>query len=528
MSPTSRACLTAWSKTLDTSELNKAFYKELANWYFWARTQVDFPKGGGEDEAQRNATALILLVTRLIFVWFLKEKGLAPDVLFHENRLHDILTDLEDNSSSYYKAILQNLFFATLNTEMHDPKTPRRFRSKNEAGRDGHRLVHTVYRYADLFRDPDATLRLFADIPFLNGGLFECLDRDLDAQDFARDPALRERATLEGRTSWVLRVDGFSDRTDNPLAVPNRLFFCEECWVDLNETFGTNNRRYKVRGLIDLFQRYKFTVEENTPVEEEVALDPELLGKVFENLLAANNPETGVTARKQTGSFYTPREIVDYMVDESLIAYLMGKLDPDRTEDQADLEARLRHLLAYTVEPHRFTEAEVVCLIAAIDDLEVTGPCLRFRRLSDGHATQAGLRAGQARPENTRWRELQRRKALSDTEDAYRIGEQGERQRRLLDIEEAFERNSSDYGRKLYLIENCIYGVDIQPIAVQIAKLRFFISLVVDQTVDDKRPNRGIRPLPNLETKFVAANTLIGIARPAWKRRKSPRRCRLM
>ena len=98
----------------------------------------------------------------------------------------------------------------------------------------------------------------------------------------------------------------------------------------------------------------------------------------------------------------------------------------------------------------------------------------------------------------------------------------------MLDIEEAFERNSSDYGRKLYLIENCIYGVDIQPIAVQIAKLRFFISLVVDQTVDDKRPNRGIRPLPNLETKFVAANTLIGIARPAWKRRKSPRRCRLM
>ena len=324
--------LAAWSKTLDTSELNKAFYKELANWYFWAQTQVAFPKGGGEDETQRNATALILLVTRLIFVWFLKEKGLAPDVLFHENRLHDILSDLEAASSSYYKAILQNLFFATLNTEMHDPKTPRRFRSKNDAGRDGHRLVHTVYRYADLFRDPDAALRLFADIPFLNGGLFECLDRDLDAQDFARDPALRERATLEGRTSWVLRVDGFSDRTDNPLAVPNRLFFCDACEVDLNEWYGTNNRHYKVRGLIDLFQRYKFTVEENTPVEEEVALDPELLGKVFENLLAAYNPETGVTARKQTGSFYTPREIVDYMVDESLIARLMGKLDPDGTD----------------------------------------------------------------------------------------------------------------------------------------------------------------------------------------------------
>lgn len=66
---------------------------------------------------------------------------------------------------------------------------------------------------------------------------------------------------------------------------------------------------------------YKFTVAENTPIEEEIALDPELLGKVFENLLASYNPETQTTARKQTGSFYTPREIVNYMVDETLLAW---------------------------------------------------------------------------------------------------------------------------------------------------------------------------------------------------------------
>ena len=83
----------------------------------------------------------------------------------------------------------------------------------------------------------------------------------------------------------------------------------------------------------------------------------------------------------------------------------------------------------------------------------------------------------------------------------------------IVSINEAFERNELDYGRKLYLIENCIYGVDIQPIAVQIAKLRFFISLIVDQQIDDAQQNRGVRPLPNLETKFVAANTLIGVER---------------
>jgi len=78
-------------------------------------------------------------------------------------------------------------------------------------------------------------------------------------------------------------------------------------------------------------------------------------------------------------------------------------------------------------------------------------------------------------------------------------------------LERAFARNGLDYGRKLFLIQNCIYGVDIQAIAVQIAKLRFFISLIIDQQEDQDETNRGILPLPNLETKFVAANSLIGV-----------------
>src|SRR5439155_9737858 len=110
-------------------------------------------------------------------------------------------------------------------------------------------------------------------------------------------------------------------------------------------------------------------------------------------------------------------------------------------------------------------------------------------------------------PHNERWKEQQVAKA-SEIEDHIA------RDVAIAAIEQAFARNELDYGRKLYLIENCIYGVDIQPIAVQIAKMRFFISLVVDQKIDDTRPNRGVRPLPNLETKFVAANTLIGISRP--------------
>ena len=81
-------------------------------------------------------------------------------------------------------------------------------------------------------------------------------------------------------------------------------------------------------GLFPLFRHYKFTVEENTPLDREVALDPELLGRVFENLLASYNPETRETARKASGSYYTPRQVVDYMVQEVLTEALAARTEP--------------------------------------------------------------------------------------------------------------------------------------------------------------------------------------------------------
>ena len=117
-------------------------------------------------------------------------------------------------------------------------------------------------------------------------------------------------------------------------------------------------------------------------------------------------------------------------------------------------------------------------------------------------------------PTNEMWKEFMIDIAIEQSRKAFNAEEEEERKARLADIEEAFNRhvNDPDYARKLYLIENCIYGVDIQPIAVQISKLRFFISLMVDQKPsNDAAHNFGIRPLPNLESKFVAANTLIPV-----------------
>jgi adenine-specific DNA-methyltransferase len=495
----------AWRKTLDTSELNKRFFREIANWYFWAQSKVKFPKGAGKNEAERNAISVIRLLTRLIFVWFVKEKNLVPDELFDKRHADELLKYDDPKDSTYYKAILQNLFFGTLNTEMGT----RAFRHQPKAGqRADDYLAHNRYRYQKYFKDPDAFLKLCAPIPFLNGGLFECLDKSEEA-----------------------RVDGFSDRPDNELVVPDELFFGAERSVDLSEVYGDARRkRERVRGLIHIFDSYKFTVDENTPIEEEIALDPELLGKVFENLLAAYNPETGVTARKQTGSFYTPREIVNYMVDESLKAYFesalslrdpQGQSNPQGSAEIASSQSallamteRLRALLAYNDEPHGFSEDEVARLIAAIDQLKALDPACGSGAFPMGLLHKLVYVLRKLDPDNARWKALQvaRANALADPE---------ERASELADIEDAFA-NDADYARKLYLIENCLYGVDIQPIAVQIAKLRCFISLIVDDQVDDAKPNRGIRPLPNLETKFVAANSLIGIERPAQMVLRNP------
>ncbi|OIP90079.1 MAG: hypothetical protein AUK26_10235 [Syntrophaceae bacterium CG2_30_58_14] len=316
-----------------------------------------------------------------------------------------------------------------------------------------------------------------------------------------------------------MRIDGFSRRPDSQPAVPDFLFFGSEREEGLSADYGDRKfKKVRVRGLIHTLSRYRFTIEENTPIEQEVALDPELSGKVFENLLAAYNPETGATARKQTGSFYTPREIVDYMVDEALIAFLKGGLP---AEDEKVTEEKLRRLASWEESGHDFDEEETKSLIAAIDALKALDPAVGSGAFPMGILHKLVFILGKLDPYNKQWEQRQIQRVRDAVAMAEKIEDAAIRERtvreleqQIVGIEEAFERNGLDYGRKLYLIENCLYGVDIQPIAVQIAKMRFFISLIVDQRVDPDAPNLGVRPLPNLETKFVAANTLIGIEKP--------------
>ncbi|MBK9271894.1 MAG: N-6 DNA methylase [Saprospiraceae bacterium] len=489
-----------WLQVLDVNILNKKFFQDLANWYFWAMENVTFPDDLEKKKDVRNATNLIRLITRVVFIWFIKEKSLVPNALFNKAHLDKILKDFNKNkkSQNYYHAILQNLFFGTLNQKMDERKFAKDGGNIKTNGEEYG--VKNLFRYADLFNisEKDA-MQLFKDVPFLNGGLFDCLDKPNE----------------EGK---IVYVDGFSRNPKKQASVPDYIFFGEEKEVDLNEIYGTRNKTYKSRGLINLLESYKFTVAENTPIEEEIALDPELLGKVFENLLASYNPETQTTARKQTGSFYTPREIVNYMVDESLLEYIKQNVK----NESEDFETRLRDLISYAETPNPFDEQETKDLIEGINNCKILDPACGSGAYPMGILHKMVHLLQKLDADNKHWKALQRQKAMEETETAFKIGDKEERGKRLNEINDVFENNASDYGRKLYLIENCIYGIDIQPIAVQISKLRFFISLIIDQNKQEKKENFGIRSLPNLETKFVAANTLISLDKPAQTLLRNP------
>ena len=414
--------------------LTKEFYNELFGWYQWAVNPdagIYFPNDTSisDDDFEDKDKKIIRLLTRLMFVWFIKQKGLVPDSLFDESSLQNILVDFNPtakDSGNYYNAILQNLFFATLNRAIEDEEGKRGF-----AKLVGQRDVKTLYRYSEMFKlSEEEILKLFASVPFLNGGLFECLDKT---------------KKIDG-VEKAFNYDGFSrnanrfpnGRYRQRAFIPNIFFFDEE------------------KGLLNILKRYNFTIEENTPNEQTVALDPELLGKVFENLLGAYNPETKETARNQSGSFYTPREIVNYMVDESLKAYLK-----DYSTEIID------EIMSDTFEYKNEHQSQYGSIANKLKQIKILDPAC------GSGAFPMGLL------------------------------------NRMVDILQKIEPEQSVYDLKLSIIENCIYGSDIQTIATQISKLRFFISLICDCEKDETKPNFGIPTLPNLETKFVTANSLI-------------------
>lgn len=283
-------------------------------------------------------------------------------------------------------------------------------------------------------------------IPFLNGGLFE-------------------------------PVNGY-EWTKTDLTIDNNIF---------KEIFET-------------FDLYNFTVKEDEPLEKEVAIDPEMLGKVFENLLPEN-------IRKGNGAFYTPREIVHYMCQESLINYLYNKVNIKEVELSPEAKVEQQKLFkAQKIGQLKLTQ-EVLDEIIPKDDIEF------FIKTGSSTYVNKSRKLNVTLPDTITNNAQILDKALFDIKvcdpaigsGAFPVGMMNEIVRARAALSESIGlKDRSMYELKRNAIENSIYGVDIDAGAVDIAKLRFWLSLVVDE-----EDIKNIKPLPNLDYKIMQGNSLI-------------------
>lgn len=283
-------------------------------------------------------------------------------------------------------------------------------------------------------RDDDFYSRFNCKIPFLNGGLFDPLS-DYD---------------------WV--------HTD--ILLPDELF-SNQIKTKEGDT-GT--------GILDIFDRYNFTVKEDEPLEKEVAVDPEMLGKVFENLLEVKD-------RKSKGTYYTPREIVHYMCQESLINYLVnecegkvGRKDIDTliqygetaVEHDSRVEQEGKETETYSYKLPESIRKNAQLVDDKLKNIRVCDPAI------GSGAFPVGMMNEIIRTRNTLTNYLENK------------------------------TDRSIYNFKRDAIQNSLYGVDIDPGAVEIAKLRLWLSLVVDE-----QDIKQIKPLPNLDYKIMQGNSLL-------------------
>ncbi|MFN9020747.1 MAG: class I SAM-dependent DNA methyltransferase [Pseudanabaena sp.] len=438
-----------WQTVFSLQALNDQFYADLQDWFYYASQQIKLPfRPEYVPEKENIKNFLVRLLARTMFCWFIKEKGLIkPEILElrdWDGRVYPLVSDFEEEdfleSNSYYRGVLQNIFFNSLNQK--DKKSLKDFK-------------WTKYLHSD-FR-----VEWFTAIPYLNGGIFDKLDED------------NAKESIE----------------DTVMSVPNFLFYGIETEENVAKGKAKKLEVSKVyhKGLNGIFKSYKFTLEENTPYDEDIALDPELLGLVFENLLAELDPNleenTIKSIRKQTGSYYTPRKVIQEMVNESLFIYLKKHTTPENAETLKKL------VYENTLDNADDTFCESV--VNGIDRFKVLDPACGSGAFPMGVLHRLVDILKLVDPENDKWLKLK----LQPVDVNYRD-----------EFEKTLKQHLDDYSRKLGIIRDSIYGIDIQPLAVQITKLRFFISLLIDQKVE-----KGITPMPNIETKIICANSLKNI-----------------
>ncbi len=271
-----------------------------------------------------------------------------------------------------------------------------------------------------------------------------------------------------------------------------------------------------LQALVKVLENFDFTVDESSTQYQQVAIDPEMLGRVFENLLASQNEETEKLAnqRKAYGAFYTPREIVDYMVNESLKAHVETHLLPSLPEESNTSRVE-EPVVAYRGTLFEQLEPRQTILPINVKQKIATAETERIRKNLKDKIEKLFTPGCTENPFN-KDETQQVRRALSEItvldpacgSGAFPMG----MLLRLMELRQIVGHgHRNNYDLKSEILSKNIFGVDIMPMAVEIARLRAWLSLVLeaDYKPADRKNNFGIAALPNLDFKFICANSLI-------------------
>ena len=379
------------------------FYQDLVNFVKYEDNLIDgfieYAKGDKEMAEKYARDYIKKLMGRLVFIQFLQNKAWLKEDIHYTHSLFDACSD--GQKDNFLDNVLEPLFFGVFNT----PKEAREV------------LFHQEHWDMNLYNE-------WKDFPYLNGGLFEC-----DELDKLSLPL----------PSYFFSNPGKEDRVRKP----NDEYYNDAC------------------GIFDFFDRYNFTIDESDPLDREIGVDPEMLGKIFENLLEDN---------KDKGAFYTPKEIVDYMCKEALTAYLIDearKKSEVNKQRQENFEEAIR---AFVNDPEmtvkriqQYDDKQLIDLDESLRDVKICDPAIGSGAFPMG---------------------------LLNLLMACRTA-----------VNDALHKGEPRYVLKKEIIQNNIYGVDIEKGAIDIARLRFWLSIVVDLEEPEA--------LPNFDYKFMQGNSLL-------------------
>ena len=431
------------------------------------------------------------LMGQIAFIYFLQKKGwlgieIVPESLSFEeyNRIYERALDTE-------KEVLDKVYFR----EKKDLYTLNKDELKKLDNKKESELLVGAFHNTEYFKDWGSGKKKFLRELFekhkkedKNNGktFFEDYLEPLFYNNFSDD-----RGEKQYSAEFNCRLPFLNGGLFDPYGDYN----WKDTIFNLDDSLFSNDKN---DGILDIFDRYNFTINENDNYETEVAVDPEMLGKVFENLLE-------VSDRKSKGAFYTPREIVRYMTNESIMNYLLSHLE-EKGISKEDLEY-LFNLGEFTKEydeqifekDYLKDEKEleknifgmprnIIIYSKEIDEL------LRKVKIADpacgSGAFPLGILNEIVRARNVLTFYISMIEVLRD-------------KKKIDYCNRVKEKSRTPYKLKLYAIQNSLYGVDIEPSAIDITKLRLWLSILVDST------NNDVRPLPNLDFNFMIGNSLI-------------------